>query len=132
LLELRDITYSLPGRDERADSLLRDVSFRMPAEHFMAIVGPSGCGKTTLLRILAGILIESSGEVHWRGENLADEGELKPSELGYVPQFSIAYQDLTVEENVGTAARLRVRTRSRAERTALVQRALSLGSNLNI
>jgi ABC-type multidrug transport system ATPase subunit len=124
LLELRNISYALPGDRGPDQSLLREISFRVPAGHFMAIVGPSGCGKTTLLKVLAGILVETEGEVRWRGEDLATEGELKPSELGYVPQFGIAYDHLTVAESVESAARLRVRLPGRDDYAALCDRLL--------
>ncbi|MGI8604648.1 MAG: ATP-binding cassette domain-containing protein [Verrucomicrobiales bacterium] len=125
MLELKDITYHLPNAVEASDTLLRDVSFRVPEGHFLAVVGPSGCGKTTLLKILAGILIESSGEIRWRGNNLMDETELEPTDLGYVPQFSVAYEHLTVAENINAAARLRVRSRSGFERGELLERVLA-------
>ena len=53
MLELKGIHYTLP-RDGGEVHLLRDVTFKAPAGHFMAIVGPSGCGKTTLLKVIAG------------------------------------------------------------------------------
>jgi NitT/TauT family transport system ATP-binding protein len=42
---------------------LEDVSFSVNREEFVCIVGPSGCGKTTLLKIIAGLLEASGGEV---------------------------------------------------------------------
>ncbi len=42
---------------------LGDVSFDVFPKEFVSIVGPSGCGKTTLLKILAGLLPRSSGEI---------------------------------------------------------------------
>lgn len=78
----------------------------------MAIVGPSGCGKTTLLKTIAGLNPESEGSLWWEGRNLSEEGDLEPWEIGYVPQFSIAYDPLTVDESIETATRLRVKTRS--------------------
>lgn len=81
----------------------------------MAIVGPSGCGKSTLLKTIAGINLESEGDLFWDGRNLSEEGDLHPAEFGYVPQFSIAFEQLTVEESVDNAIRLRVPTRNRAE-----------------
>ena len=77
----------------------------------MAIVGPSGCGKSTLLKLIAGINVETNGHVFWDGEDLSEEGDLDPAELGYVPQFSIAYDHLTVEESIGSAIRIRRKTR---------------------
>jgi NitT/TauT family transport system ATP-binding protein len=44
-------------------AVLADVGFEVPAGQFLCIVGPSGCGKTTLLRVLAGLIAPSSGEV---------------------------------------------------------------------
>ncbi|MBA72630.1 MAG: ABC transporter [Verrucomicrobiales bacterium] len=73
----------------------------------MAIVGPSGCGKTTLLKIIAGINEESSGTITWNGRDLSED-DLSASEVGYVPQFSIAFDELTIHESVSYALRLRV------------------------
>lgn len=77
----------------------------------MAIVGPSGCGKTTLLKTIAGLNPESDGSLWWNGRNLSEDGDLEPYEIGYVPQFSIAYDQLSVDESVEAATRLRVKTK---------------------
>jgi len=42
---------------------LDDVTLRLARESFVCLVGPSGCGKSTLLRILAGLLVPTSGRV---------------------------------------------------------------------
>lgn len=75
----------------------------------MAIVGPSGCGKTTLLKTIAGIKTATAGTFVWEGRDLSEEGDFEPHEIGYVPQFSIAYDELTVDESIESAARLRVK-----------------------
>lgn len=123
MLELRNLFLTIDRADDPLD-LLHDVSFRAPGGHFMAIVGASGCGKTTLLKTIAGLAPETSGEVRWNGRNLATEGDLLPNEFAYVPQFSIAYDQLTVEESVESAARLRVRCRTREEEDAIIERSL--------
>src|SRR5256885_13339143 len=38
-------------------------------------------------------LFRSAGQVKWEGRDLAQEGDLDPHEIGYVPQFGIAYED---------------------------------------
>lgn len=116
MLELRGVSFSLPKEEV---NLLQEISFRAPRSHFMAIVGPSGCGKTTLLKIIAGILEESAGTVHWDEKNLATEAGIEPQDIGYVPQFSVAYDHLSVEENVDCALRLRVDTANRKEAEAI-------------
>lgn len=90
--------------------LLSDVSASFPRGHFAAIIGPSGCGKSTLLKLIAGIANgDEEGELFWEGRNLMQGEDFSPSEIGYVPQFSIAHDELTVEESVSYAMRLRTR-----------------------
>lgn len=50
--------------------ILTDVSFDVGAGEILCLVGPSGCGKTTLLRLLAGLLLPTRGEVHFEGERV--------------------------------------------------------------
>jgi len=51
--------------------VLDSISLDVSPDEFVCIVGPSGCGKTSLLRILAGLLEPSSGQVVFSGERLA-------------------------------------------------------------
>jgi len=53
-------TYDAEGAGVEA---LRECSFEVRAEEFVAIVGPSGCGKTTLLNAIAGFDTVSAGEI---------------------------------------------------------------------
>ena len=99
MLELKDIHFTIRKGQEETH-LLEKINLRVPTGHFMAIVGPSGCGKSTLLKLIAGINQESSGNIFWNKRNLSEEGDLEHAEIGYVPQFSIAYEALTVEENI--------------------------------
>ncbi len=46
---------------------LNDVSLDVIEGEFVCLLGPSGCGKTTLLRIVAGLEEQNSGEVHQAG-----------------------------------------------------------------
>ncbi len=123
MLELKDISFTIPKDDDEI-ALIDNASLKVPAGHFMAIVGPSGCGKSTLLKLIAGINIETEGNLYWNGQDLSEEGDLEPAELGYVPQFSIAYEHLTVEESIESAIRLRVVTHGRQAFHDLVDRVL--------
>ena len=106
MLEARNICLEVESGSETLH-LLNQVNFCVPPGHFVAIVGPSGCGKTTLLKAIAGIKDTTDGSFLWCGRDLAEDGDFEPGEIGYVPQFSIAYDELTVDECVENAARLR-------------------------
>lgn len=68
---------------------IRDVSFEVAPREFVTIVGPSGCGKSTILRIAAGLLQPSAGEVSVNRER-----------LGYVFQDATLMEWRTVQGNV--------------------------------
>lgn len=123
MLELKDVSFTI-RKDGEEVPLVDRVSLRVPKGHFMAIVGPSGCGKTTLLKTIAGLNPESGGALFWDERNLSEDGDFSPSEIGYVPQFSIAYEPLTVDESVEAATRLRVRCRDTVELDSRIDRVL--------
>jgi ABC-type nitrate/sulfonate/bicarbonate transport system ATPase subunit len=58
VIEVRNASISFADR-----KVLSDVSFEVAAGEFVCIVGPSGCGKTTLLRLIAGLLPPTGGEI---------------------------------------------------------------------
>ncbi|RYD19899.1 MAG: ATP-binding cassette domain-containing protein [Verrucomicrobiaceae bacterium] len=123
MLELKEVSFTI-RKDGEDVPLVDRASIRVPRGHFMAIVGPSGCGKTTLLKTIAGLNPESGGALFWNSRDLSKEGDFSPSEIGYVPQFSIAYDPLTVDESVEAATRLRVHCRSTAELDQRIDRVL--------
>ncbi len=123
MLELQEVSFII-RKDGEDVPLVDRVSICVPKGHFMAIVGPSGCGKTTLLKTIAGLNPESGGTLLWDSRNLSKSADFSPSEIGYVPQFSIAYDPLTVDESVEAATRLRVRCRDTAELDQRIDRVL--------
>jgi sulfonate transport system ATP-binding protein len=76
---------------------LRDISLQVGKGDILALVGGSGCGKTTLLRLIAGLDIPSSGAITVNGETIK----------GPHPSIGIVFQEprllpwLTVAGNVG-------------------------------
>jgi len=123
MLELQEVCFAIKKEGEEVN-LVDKVSIKVPRGHFMAIVGPSGCGKTTLLKTIAGLNAESAGTLLWNGNSLSEGHDFDPSEIGYVPQFSIAYDPLTIDESIEAATRLRVKTRNAGELDARIDRAL--------
>ncbi|MEZ5405697.1 MAG: ATP-binding cassette domain-containing protein [Verrucomicrobiia bacterium] len=107
MLTLDNISYQIAAPSNDIQPILNSISATFYIPSFSAILGPSGCGKSTLLKIIAGILEPSQGNIFWNRRNLATEGDLLPGQIGYVPQFSIAHENLTVAENIQIACQLR-------------------------
>lgn len=108
MLKAEKIVFEIE-REGEALRLLDEVSFELKGGHFMAIVGSSGSGKTTLLKAIAGIQAETDGQFSWKGKVFDENNDFEPGEVGYVPQFSIAYDQLSVDESIEVAARLKVK-----------------------
>jgi heme ABC exporter ATP-binding subunit CcmA len=101
LLEARGLQRSF-GRVRILHGL--DISLR-PGEA-LAVIGPNGAGKTTLVRLLAGLMRPSSGEVRILGQPLGRELKSARRVLGVLLHQSLLYDDLTLLENLTFAARL--------------------------
>jgi putative ABC transport system ATP-binding protein len=110
-------------------SVIRDLSFVIPAGTFLAIMGPSGSGKSTLLNVMAGIDRPTSGSVVVAGTRLdsLSEGAMarwRARHIGYVFQTYNLIPVLTAAENVELP--LALTHLSRRERAEHVKTALRL------
>jgi NitT/TauT family transport system ATP-binding protein len=65
---------------------LRDVSLALPRGELSTFLGPSGCGKTTLLKIIAGLISPSDGEVWVKGKKVSGPG----------PERAFVFQDFAL------------------------------------
>jgi NitT/TauT family transport system ATP-binding protein len=90
---LQKIYKTRDGNDIHA---LKDIDLDIRAAEFISIVGPSGCGKTTLLKILAGILNRTAGEILMAGRSLSGPSR----EIGVVFQAPVLLPWRTVLQNV--------------------------------
>lgn len=124
MLEIADLSLVVDTADQPT-TLIHEASARFPEGHFCAILGPSGCGKSTLIKLIAGLVLPTDGKLRWRGRDVSEDHDLEPHEIGYVPQFSITHEYLTVLETVENAVRLRVAGITRAEFYARVQHLLA-------
>jgi ABC transport system ATP-binding/permease protein len=88
--------------------LLNNLNFRIEPREFVAILGGSGAGKTTLLKAMMGTWPATFGELLINGTNYYEEYGAFKAMIGYVPQDDIVHLDLTVEEVLNYAARLRM------------------------
>jgi putative ABC transport system ATP-binding protein len=101
-------------------TVLKEVSLAVEPGGFLAVVGPSGCGKTTLLGLLAGLDVPTSGTVVLDGHDLGPMGEdaraqLRADKVGFVFQTFQLIPTLTAQENVQVPIELGERREARGE-----------------
>jgi ABC-type transport system involved in Fe-S cluster assembly fused permease/ATPase subunit len=86
-------------------SILKGVSFEVPAGRTVAIVGPSGAGKSTISRLLFRFYDVTGGRILIDGQNIRDvtQASLR-SKIGMVPQDTVLFND-TIRYNIGYGRR---------------------------
>ena len=97
--------YKTYGKGETAVHALNDVSFKVEAGEFIAVVGSSGSGKSTLIHILGSVDTPTSGKVFMNGQDVFAQKKDKLAifrrrEVGIIYQFYNLLSRLTVEENI--------------------------------
>jgi putative ABC transport system ATP-binding protein len=100
-------------------TVLKEVSLEVEPGGFLAVIGPSGCGKTTLLGLLAGLDVPTSGTVELDGRDLATLSEdararLRGEKVGFVFQTFQLIPTLTAQENVQVPLELQTHRRTGA------------------
>ena len=121
-VEARDVVKAF-GQGQNAMRALDDVSVSIRKGEFFTLLGPSGCGKTTLLRLIAGFDMPTSGTILLEG---ADITYLPPNKrpVNTVFQSYALFPHLTVAQNIGFG--LQMQGRPAAEVKATTERMLAL------
>lgn len=88
---------------------LQRMSIELSSHEFVALMGPSGCGKSTLMKCLNGDNPPSEGSVIIQGRELNERNYKYIKRcIGYVPQDDIVHRELTVNQTLYFAAKLRL------------------------
>jgi len=105
----------------QSSQILRGVSVRVEPREVVCLVGRNGAGKTTTLRTIMGYRRPSGGTIAFKGEPIAGlpTHAIARRGIGFAPEESEIFADLTVAENIEIATWTRPTTRAGAERIAL-------------
>lgn len=96
-LELKNVSKSFAKIDD--DSIINaisDINFKLTGCEFVSLVGPSGCGKSTILRLIAGLIFPTTGEIIFNDENIKGPDE----NIGMIFQKPTLFPWLTVKNNI--------------------------------
>lgn len=108
----------------KASRILRDVSLEVGKGEVVCLIGRNGAGKTTTLRSIMGYLRPEKGRILFQGQDITAK---KPFEIGrmgigYAPEDSGIFPDLTIHENIEISTWNRQTKRSNSERLDLAYR----------
>jgi ATP-binding cassette, subfamily B, bacterial PglK len=95
-LVLEHLSYRYPSMPQPA---IDDVSLEIPRGHWVGLIGSTGAGKTTLVDLVLGLFVPTSGKILVDGRDLQDNLAQWQRNIGYVPQ-DVYLTDDTVRRNV--------------------------------
>lgn len=100
------VTTSSLTKSYGDDAGVFDLDIDIEPGTIVGLIGPSGSGKTTTVHLFTGVLAPDSGTVEVLGERPLAFSRNTKARIGYMPQESILYPDLTLRENLNFAASL--------------------------
>lgn len=96
LIEVRGVSHRYAAAGREPDLILSGIDLTVAENDVVMLLGPSGCGKSTLIRVMAGLVAPTQGEVRWQGAPLH----------GVSPGVAMVFQNfalfpwLTVRDNI--------------------------------
>lgn len=101
-LQVKDLVKSYDGKNK----VLKDISFTVENGELVSILGPSGCGKTTTLRIIAGLISATDGQILVDQKDISKVPVYKRN-FGMVFQSYALFPHMTVFNNVAFGLKMK-------------------------
>lgn len=99
MIELKNVTKKYGDF-----TAVNDVSFKIEKGEIVGFLGQNGAGKTTTMKMITGLAEPTEGEIFIDGEKITRNSRKK---IGYMPENTPLYQDLTVKEFINYMAELK-------------------------
>lgn len=99
MIELKNVTKKYGDF-----TAVNDVSFKIEKGEIVGFLGQNGAGKTTTMKMITGLVEPTEGEIFIDGEKITRNSRKK---IGYMPENTPLYQDLTVKEFINYMAELK-------------------------
>lgn len=104
MLELQNISYSVSENGSQKE-ILKDINLKIQ-DNFTAITGPNGGGKSTLAKIIAGILVPTSGRIIFDGQDVTEMSITDRAKAGisFAFQQPVRFKGITVKDLITLAS----------------------------
>ncbi len=124
MIELKNVTKKYGDF-----TAVNDVSFKIEKGEIVGFLGQNGAGKTTTMKMITGLAEPTEGEIFIDGEKITRNSRKK---IGYMPENTPLYQDLTVKEFINYMAELKcLKKQERKEQVEKLINDLSLADVQN-
>lgn len=102
-LEVKDLEKVI-----KKTKIINKISLEIKSGEVVGLLGPNGAGKTTTFYMICGLIVPTKGQIFLDGKDISKEPLHKRAHLGigYLPQESSVFKDLSVEENIRLAAEI--------------------------
>lgn len=102
-LEVKDLEKVI-----KKTKIINKISLEIKSGEVVGLLGPNGAGKTTTFYMICGLISPTKGQIFLDGKDISKEPLHKRAHLGigYLPQESSVFKDLSVEENIRLAAEI--------------------------
>lgn len=106
-------------------AIIQDVSINVESGDFVALIGPNGSGKSTLVKSILNLTTLFEGQIFFDGKKISGEKteKIAAMRLGYVPQISNVFTDMTVNENLELGGTI---IKNGADKKKILERVVSL------
>lgn len=116
MLEVKNLSYEV-AEDNNKKDIIRDVSFTLEDNEFVAITGPNGGGKSTLAKLIIGILEPTSGTIKYQGKDITKMPIPERAKLGigFAFQQPVRFKGITVKDLIRLASGEHISTANACE-----------------
>lgn len=127
-LEMHHVSKSFAKvENDEVTHALNEINLQAQSGEFVSLVGPSGCGKSTILRLVAGLIMPTTGKVTVDGKEITEPSP----ERGMMFQKSTLFPWLTVEKNIAFSLKMQGKLKGNEEKVERMLRVIGLESFRN-
>lgn len=127
-LEIENVSKSFAKvENDEVTHALNEINLRVKSGEFVSLVGPSGCGKSTILRLVAGLIMPTTGKLTVDGKEITEPSP----ERGMMFQKSTLFPWLTVEKNIAFSLKMQGKLKGNEDKVEHMLKVIGLESFRN-